>query len=143
MLCDKCESEIVGARCVCGWEAPGVLAVRPMIKKLRWHLCEWIAGPGRTCQVPTGVERSESERGVIHAPKLCAYHQHRARIATFGQFMSEEAIFEEWIEQFPPGTTYQPTPGIWGGDRAQLLALVSGLIGWDEFQRTLSAVEGV
>lgn len=138
MVCDKCESEMVGVRCVCGWESPGALAVVPLVRKLPWHLCGWIASPGRTCQVPTGVARSESERAMLRAPKFCAYHQHRERLSLYGTFKSEEQAFLDWVAQFAPGTRYQPTPGIWDGDREQLWAMVSGQCTWDHFQRTMS-----
>ena len=127
--CPKCESELTGRTCVCGYEQPMALRVGASASDRRWRLCEWVPAPGRLCQAPAGIIRTDGAR----EERLCAYHQHRARLSLYGAFISEERAFLDWVEQFPPGTRYQPMPGIWDGDREQLWRLLSGEIEWASF----------
>lgn len=128
-LCPKCESAMSGRTCVCGYEQAVALAVGHLPNQRAWRFCEWLASPGHGCHVPAGVGRTEGLVG----EKLCAYHQHRARLSLYGQFTSEQRAFLDWVEQFPEGSRYQPMPGIWDGDRELLWRLVSGEIEWVSF----------
>ena len=94
-----------------------------------WRFCEWIASPGKLCRVPAGVGRTDG----LAVERFCAYHQHRARLSTYGAYMSEHRAFLDWVAQFDAGTSYQPMPGIWDGDRELLWQLVSGDREWASF----------
>ena len=128
MQCPKCESDMKGRTCVCGYEQAVALVVGGTVDR-NWRFCEWISSPGQLCRVPAGVGRTDGRVG----ERFCAYHQHRARLSTYGAFQSEHRVFLEWVEQFPEGTRYQPMPGIWDGDRALLWQLVSGARDWASF----------
>jgi hypothetical protein len=132
-LCPKCESAMTGRTCVCGYEQAVALMVGPLPTQRQWRFCEWIVSPGHVCHVPAGVGRTDGRVG----EKFCAYHQHRARLSTYGAFLSEQRAFLDWVEQFPAGTRYQPMPGIWDSDRELLWQLVSGVMEWDSFQAKL------
>jgi hypothetical protein len=105
-----------------------------------WKQCEWAAGGERTCHVPVALAPSTSVMRVRWRPaRLCAYHRYRAGQSLRGLYTTEEAFFLAWLQQFPPGTRYQPVPGIWDLDRAQLWKLVNGSISFDEFKSRINS----
>lgn len=129
MQCPKCDTLMSGPGCVCGYQSSSALSVGPAPGSVRrWKLCEWVYS-GRTCQVPAGIMRSDGMR----AEQFCAYHQHRQRLSLYGAFVSEQKAFLEWVEQFPPGVTYQPMPRIWDGDRDHLWLLITGSMSFEQY----------
>lgn len=131
--CPKCECSFLGAKCACGYQVPGALAIGSQGSGRRWKLCEW-GHAGRTCNVPTGTLGAEGATGPLRPPRFCAYHRERERMSLYGAYTSEQTAFLTWVEQFPPGTSYQPSPRIWDLDRAMLWLLVSGEMSWEAFQ---------
>lgn len=130
MQCPKCDTNIVGTRCACGYQVPGMPGPSPA---RRWTLCEWV-NQGVTCQVRTGKLGAAGDSRRHRAPRFCAYHSERQRWSLRGTWTSEQQAFVEWASRFEPGTTYQPAPRIWDRDPEQLWRLVSGQITWDVFQ---------
>jgi len=132
-ICPTCESSYTGAKCACGYQPPA-LTVGPSPGGLRWHLCEWLLPGGRTCHVPTGTLGAEGMQGRLLPPRLCAYHRERERMTLFGEYVSEQKAFLDWVARYPPGVRSQPAPGIWDLDRAMLWLLVDGAMSWEEFR---------
>jgi hypothetical protein len=138
MQCEICDTEFRGDRCSCGWQprtAKGLPPAAPepkgneSVTHRRWAFCEWTTPQG-TCQAPTGTLGLNVTE--LSPPKLCAYHRERQGISLKDVRLSERQVFDEWLAQFPAGTTYQPFPGIWDKDPDLLWLLITGAVPFAE-----------
>jgi hypothetical protein len=137
MECPVCDKRFSGVACSCGWQPAAAGSVPHPRASRPWKFCEWTTAHG-TCGAPTGTLSANAIGGPLSPPRLCAWHRDRERMSLAELKMSERQVFDDWLMQFPAGTSYQPVPGIWDKDPETLWLVITGAIPFSAVEAQLS-----